>query len=53
MVMKPPKFSSMDTNTNKHEVVEIWLDYCIAENFRQELNLVAFVKAIFLTKLNS
>ena len=28
-------------------------DYCIAEHFRQEFNFVAFVKAIFLTKLNS
>ena len=27
--------------------------YCIAENFRQEFNFVAFVRAIFLTKLNS
>ena len=26
---------------------------CIARNFRQEFNFVAFVKAIFLTKLNS
>ena len=32
----------------------LWgIGYGIAENFRQEFNFVAFVKAIFLTKLNS
>ena len=31
----------------KHATQKSKTQYCIAENFRQEFNLVAFVKAIF------